>query len=89
MAQDFDFDFERQDAENRAAANEAAKATCQLYLVFATDERARALLAKWKAESKAVLPIDASVQAYAAKEFARRFIDIIEDNIELAKSVTR
>ena len=79
------FDFEREQDAARVAHLKSSQEQISLYGVFVTDPRAQQLLALWKQQAKAPLPIDSPVQAYAAKEFARRFIDIIEDNIELAR----
>jgi hypothetical protein len=79
------FEFEREDEAARKRALEDHQALIGCYGVFVTDDRARRLLALWKKQSQVVIPIDSPVQAYAAKEFARRFVDIIEDSIEQLK----
>jgi hypothetical protein len=79
------FEFEQEQADARKRAQEDQLALMGCYGVFVTDDRARRLLALWKQQSRITLPINASIQEYAAKEFARRFIDIIEDNIEQLK----
>jgi D-serine deaminase-like pyridoxal phosphate-dependent protein len=79
------FEFEIEQDKARVAQLTSAQEHISLYGVFVTDTRAQRLLALWKQQSRVQLPIDAPIQAYAAKEFARRFIDIIEANIEQAR----
>ena len=79
------FEFELEQEKARLSQLRSSQEFIGLFGVFVTDPRAQQLLEMWKQQSKAPLPIDSPVQASAAKEFARRLIDIIEDNIEKAR----
>ena len=79
------FDFEVKEQEERKRKEAIGREVLSWFSVFVNDERARNLLRMWKEQSRTVIPIDSSVQAYAAKEFARRFIDQIEKSIEQLK----
>jgi len=81
------FEFEQESEEARAQSAREHQDVTLCYSVFVTDERAARLLAMWRRQARTTIPIDSSVQAYAAKEFARRFIDLIDEGIERAQNL--
>lgn len=79
----YEFEQEQEATRARLAVDQQELLMC--YAVFETDSRARRLLEQWKRQTRKPLPIDSPVQAYAAKEVMRNFIDIIEDNMVRAR----
>lgn len=81
------FDSERQRSQVQEDRRAAAIEFAQQYLVFESDERARALLEHWdKALLRRRTPKAASHQEYAADEAVRAFVDEIHRQIDLAHS---
>ncbi len=78
-------EFEQEQEATRVRAALEYQELLMCYAVFETDSRARRLLEQWKRQVRTPLPIDSPVQAYAAKEVMRNFVDVIEDNIVRAR----
>ena len=69
--------------EQKAAAVE----TSRMYLLFVDDSRGRELLARWdKTLRRRRVPVNATIQEYAAVEAVRDFVESIYRHIEFAQS---
>lgn len=65
----------------------AAVSFAQAYMVFVEDSRARELLSHWdKTLRRRRVPVNASIQEYAANEALRDFIEKIYQQIEFAQN---
>lgn len=59
----------------------------KMHLVFLEDARGRALIEFWqKTVLRKRVPVNASVQEYAAHEAVRNFVQTIEDQIRFAQT---
>lgn len=59
-------------------------AQSKLYTIFTNDARGRELLKMWRETARYRVPPGSSLDVYARAEAIRSFIDIIEQQIELA-----
>lgn len=78
-------------ASDAQAANKAARLeVASLYLVFTRDPVAKRLLAMWDEQlGRKRVPVNATVQEYAATEAVRAFVDGIHRQIEFATTEGR
>lgn len=81
------FDEEPTTSELKRETLQAVHANTLLHSVFLTDDRAKALLVLWEQACDRRVPVNASIQEYAAAEAVRSFVQTVKNQIALAKQL--
>jgi hypothetical protein len=79
------FEIDAEEAKKKQDAFTQAQA--KLVLVFLHDERGKELLKLWQQAARTRIPVDATIQQYAAHTAFRQFVQMIEDQIVIAQQV--
>ena len=81
------FDSPEEPTAQKQRQDAAVKSTAALHAVFLSDPRAKELLALWEQAADRRVPINATIQEYAAAEAVRTFVATIKAQIAIAKQI--